>query len=141
MRRDAILLPLLLSLSVAALSCDEDLSGPAPGEEFTLRQDESVYLEAVDAFVLFLGVAEDSRCPARAECVWAGDAAVVLERSSPSRSAALDTLHTNLEAGRTAVILGSWELALVRLDPYPEVPGRIPPEEYRATLALYGRLD
>ena len=55
--------------------------------------------------------------------------------------AAEDTLHTNLDSGPGAVVIASYELTLLQLDPYPETPGGIASDDYRATLALHERLE
>jgi len=122
-------------------ACDDDPTGPNPGESFTLAVGERVTLEAVHTTVRFLAVAEDSRCPSRAQCGWAGDGAVVLEIAPDAGDAAEDTLHTNPESGAGAVELAGYELTLLRLDPYPEIPGDIAPNAYRATLSLDERLE
>ena len=73
--------------------------------------------------------------------MWAGDGAVVFEISPSAADAAEDTLHTNSESGPRSTVLGRFELTLLQLDPYPDNPGAIAPEDYRATLALYERLE
>ena len=123
------------------VACDDDPTGPKPGESFTLEVGETATLDAVHTTVRFLAVAEDSRCPSQAQCVWAGDGAVVLEIAPAAGDAAEDTLHTNPESGPGAVELVGYELTLLRLDPYPEIPGDIAPNAYRATLALHERLE
>lgn len=128
-------------IASALAACDDDPAGPSPGESFTLAVGETATLEAVRTSVRFLVVSEDSRCPSRAQCVWAGDGAVVLEIAPAAGDAAEDTLHTNSESGAGAVELAGYELTLLRLDPYPEIPGDIPPDAYRATLALNERLE
>ena len=120
-------------------ACDDEPTGPNPGESFTLGVGERVTLDAVHTTVRFLAVAEDSRCPSQAQCVWAGDGAVVLEIASADGDAAEDTLHTNPESGPGALALAGYELTLLRLNPYPDTPGEIGPDEYTATLALYER--
>jgi hypothetical protein len=132
-----------IALCAAAITaaCDDQPTGPRPGESFVLAPGQRVTLDTVHTTVRFLTVAEDSRCPSRAQCVWAGDGAVVLEISPSAADAAEDTLHTNPESGPRAVVLGSYELTLLGLNPYPETPGEIAPADYRATLALYERLE
>jgi len=125
----------------ALVACDDEPTGPKPGEEFTLAVGEKATLEAVGATVRFVGVPADSRCPSQVECVWAGDGAVVLAIRPLVSGEAEDTLHTHPD-GKRAVALSRYELTLLQLDPYPEAAfGKIPPEDYRATLALYERLQ
>jgi len=123
------------------VACDDEPAGPKPGEAFTLAVGQRASLDAVHTSVRFLAVSEDSRCPSQVQCVWAGDGAVVLEIAPAEGDAAEDTLHTNPESGPGAVVLAGYELKLLRLDPYPDTPGEIAPEDYRATLALYQRLE
>ena len=130
-----------LIIAGALVACDDEPTGPKPGESFTLEVGEKATLDAVQTSVRFLAVAEDSRCPSQAQCVWAGDGAVVLEIAPATGDAAEHALHTNPESGPGAVALAGYELTLLRLDPYPEIPGDIAPGAYRATLALYEQLE
>lgn len=123
------------------VACDDEPTGPKPGEAFTLSAGQQVTLDTVHASVRFLQVSDDSRCPSRVQCVWAGDGAVVLEIAPAAGDAAEHTLHTNPESGARAVVLGRFELTLLQLDPYPETPGEIEFDDYRATVALYERLQ
>ncbi len=134
MKRGARLLAILVSLALL-FGCADDPTGLEAGEPFTLVPGERVTLESLGTHVRFLRVAEDSRCPLRAQCVWAGDGAVVFEIAPRDGEAMEYTLHTN--EGPKAVVLGSFELRLLKLNPHPEVPGEIAPEDYRATLVLY----
>lgn len=121
--------------------CDDQPAGPKAGESFVLAPGQRVTLDAVASSVRFLAVSDDSRCPSQVQCVWAGDGAIVLEIAPADGDAAEDTLHTNPESGPRSAVLGRYELTLLELDPYPETPGEIAPADYRATLALYERLE
>jgi len=131
----------VLSVAGGLVACDDEPTGPKPGESFTLAVGESATLDTVHASVRFLAVSEDSRCPLRAQCVWAGDGAVLLEIAPADGDAAEHTLHTNPESGPGSVVLARYELTLLALEPYPDTPGEIGPDDYRATLALYERLE
>ena len=106
----------------------------APGfdEAFTLRIGESVEIADTGVSITFADVLADSRCPTDVECVWAGDAAVVIEGRTPATEPLEEVLHTHLDpkTGR----LHSVELFLLQLEPYPQVTGPIPVEEYALTL-------
>jgi len=128
-------------LASILVACDEKPTGPEVDSEFTLVVGERATLDAIQASVRFLAVAEDSRCPSQAQCVWAGDGAVVLEIAPAGGDEAEETLHTNPESGPGAVALAGYELTLLRLDPYPVIPGDIESDAYRATLVLSERLD
>ncbi len=141
MNRLATLSCIAFGIAGALVACDGEPAGPKPGESFTLAVGETATLEAVRTAVRFLVVSEDSRCPSQAQCVWAGDGAVVLEIAPAGGDAAEHTLHTNPESGPGAMVLAGYELTLLGLDPYPETPGDIASDKYRATLALYERLE
>jgi len=141
MVRIATLSIVAFSVVATLVACDDEPVGPKPGESFSLAVGQRVTLDTVHTSVRFLTVSEDSRCPSQVQCVWAGDGAVVLEIASAEANAAEDTLHTNSESGPRSTVLGRFELTLLQLDPYPETPGAIAPEDYRATLALYERLE
>lgn len=141
MNRLATLSLVAFVLPTILVVCDEKPTGPEVGSEFTLEVGETATLDAAHTSVRFLAVAEDSRCPSRVQCVWAGDGAVVLEIAPTVGDAAEDTLHTNLDSGPGAVVIASYELTLLQLDPYPETPGGIASDDYRATLALHERLE
>ncbi len=110
-------------------------TGPQLGDEFQLQVGEHVVLRGIGAWVAFGGVSEDSRCASQAMCVWAGDAAVLVETAPyPDALEAhfkTDTLHTNLDP--KLLSFGSAELVLIRLEPYPETTGSIPADAYVAT--------
>jgi len=141
MNRLATLSWVVFGCAVTLVACVDEPAGPEPGESFVLAIGQRATLDAVHTSVRFLAVSEDSRCPSQVQCVWAGDGAVVLEIASTGSDAAGDTLHTNPESGPGAVALAGYELTLLGLDPYPETPGEIAPDDYRATLALYERLE
>jgi hypothetical protein len=130
-----------LGAAAGLVACDDEPAGPKPGDAFTLRLHERATLDAIHASVRFLEVSEDSRCPSRVQCVWAGNGAVVLQVAPAEADAKEDTLHTNPESGPSGVVLAGYELRLLQLNPYPDMPGDISPGDYRATLALYERLD
>jgi hypothetical protein len=128
----------LLSVGIA-WGCSSDPTGPEVGEAFALAPGESVTLELDGIGVRFIEVLEDSRCPLRVQCVWAGDAAVVIELAPQAGEATEHTLHTNM--GEKSIVLGQHELSLLELSPYPDEPRSISPEDYRATFVLQERLE
>lgn len=140
MRRSSRVLLAAVPAAALAFACAGDPTGPGVGEEFALEPGERVLLPT-EVYVRFLRVPQDSRCPIRAQCVWLGDAEVVLELAAVDGDAAQYILHTNEEAGARAVALGPRELTLLRLDPWPEIPAGVAREEYRAVLVLHERLQ
>lgn len=129
-------------LSVAAtlvlMACG---SGTQPnlGDEFSLGVGERAAIPALALSVRFVAVPDDSRCPSRAQCIWAGDAMVLLETAPLDGDAKTDTLHTNPAEGPDSLDWGTAVLRLIRLDPYPETPGTIAPDAYVTRLVADAR--
>jgi hypothetical protein len=117
----------------------EYAASPGLGEEFEIRVGEWVLIDAANLELRFLEVAEDSRCPDNPtiECVWIGDAAVVIETIFSNAEAQHDTLHTTLEP--RSVDVGPLALTLLALAPYPQDVTPIPAEDYVATLSIVER--
>lgn len=137
--------PVWLIVPVLALACDgavgpdpSDLAVTRPdiGEPFQLHVGERAEIEEVALDIRFLEVAADSRCPSNALilCVWAGDAAVVVETSPIGADARHHVLHTTLDPD--SVVLGSVRLTLRVLDPYPQDVTPIAREDYVATFVV-----
>lgn len=131
MRRTAMLLCLL-----AATACDEkspaNPSGPI-NQQFVLAPGGTAAIDAAGISVRFMGVLSDSRCPADAICVTAGDAVVRIEVIRPSAGRSQYDLH---EADKKPATHGDLRIALVQLEPYPLSARTIPQSEYRATLRV-----
>ena len=88
--------------------------------------------------ITFEGVAEDSRCPTGAQCVWAGDAAATFTLEKPPSAARHRTLHTNGRFERQTEV-GGFVVRLEAVKPYPKEGVAISPDDYRATLIVTRR--
>lgn len=73
---------------------------------------------------------EDSRCPARVQCIQAGDARVFL---SIERPIAIDTSFTVIE---NKIVIQSYTFELIDVSPYRETPGDIKQKDYRVTMVI-----
>ena len=98
------------------------------GREFALRPGESVTIQPTGLRVSFQGVVEDSRCPADAICVWAGDAVVAL-------SVGARDLQLRSSSAPESVV-GAYRVRLERVEPYVYRDKTIPPDAYRAILRV-----
>ncbi|HEY5849176.1 MAG TPA: hypothetical protein VIT62_00190 [Lysobacter sp.] len=81
-------------------------------EEFTLLPGGRAALPQ-QATLRYIGIDQDSRCPPKVTCVWAGDAMVKLAFEQAGRTADV-VLHA---ADPTPQALGPWTLTLLRLEP------------------------
>lgn len=84
--------------------------------------------------VRFVSVIEDSRCPADANCVWAGNAKVRIQVKK-SRGG-WKTLELNSNLNPKTVTFEGYEIKLTALTPYPRSNIRINRNGYTATLVV-----
>jgi hypothetical protein len=107
----------------------------ALGEPFTLKVGGSAQIEAEALQIGFEDVSADSRCPRGEQCIREGDAAVrvwLQKAAGPREPLELRTAPKEKSAMRFL----SYEVRLVRLDPYPTSGRTIARGDYVATLEL-----
>jgi hypothetical protein len=88
-----------------------------------------------DLQIRFISVPEDSRCPADVECVWAGNAKIVLGASlkdSPDET----VLTLNSTVDPQEALYAGYRIRFVSLKPAPLSGRTINPAEYRVTLIV-----
>ncbi|MBE3072302.1 MAG: hypothetical protein IMZ67_04945, partial [Acidobacteria bacterium] len=95
---------------------------------------QTVTIAATSASVRFESVLEDSRCPADANCVWQGQAAVRLTVVASARQVSIE-LRSDPAAARTASVNGL-RFEWVQLDPYPFSSRPTQPGDYRLTIRV-----
>jgi hypothetical protein len=108
------------------------------GREFKLKAGRAVTLDGGALRVRFVRVPSDSRCPVDVECVWAGNAEVLLEAGgSRGRGQKSLRLNTNASPERPGEgRYGRYTLKLAGLTPQPRSNRKIGPVEYTATLLV-----
>ncbi len=84
--------------------------------------------------IRFVEVSEDSRCPERVACVWAGNARVKFEVTS--RGGATKTFEANTGVGPKGDQFDGWAIELVSLTPLPTTKGKPEPKRYTATFTV-----
>lgn len=104
------------------------------GQPFRLARGKTAGLEGRGMRIRFECVSEDSRCPTGVQCVWAGDARVVLRLSEAGRAAAVDTLRLTVEP--RAVTYGAYVIRLEALEPAPRQNAPPRADDYVATLVI-----
>ena len=135
----AAILPFLfiLTSALAPAAASEPARDAALDQEFEIRVGQWVTIEGERLRVTFSRVAEDSRCPEGVQCVWAGNAKVVLKLSKARRRASTMSLNTGTDPKQAAY--RGYEVKLVKLDPYPKEKRRIRKRDYVATLVVSRR--
>jgi hypothetical protein len=108
------------------------------GREFRIRVGRTVTFRGETLRLRFVRVPADSRCPEGVDCVWAGNAEVLVEVSAGgARGRRTLSLNTNAGQERPAEAkYRRYTVRLVGLSPYPKSARKIRPGEYVATLLV-----
>jgi hypothetical protein len=101
------------------------------GRAFDIKIGETIGVGELK--LTFQRVANDSRCPIDAVCVWAGDAEIAL-RIEQGGQAAVAALHTHLEPRQT--IWNGYTIQFVSLAPSLSASSPIDPSKYQAQLLV-----
>jgi hypothetical protein len=103
-----------------------------PGTAFSLPLGQTAALRGNATRLKFNQVREDSRCPANAMCVWAGDAKIELGISRDG--GAVETKVMSITPPNNELVTGNLHIRFVGLAPYP---GTFPENEPRANVAQF----
>lgn len=131
---------LALLPALVLVSCGEGDSNnlPASGElgrEYLIGFGETIRVDALS--LEFTTLAEESRCPASATCVWEGNARILLTLTR-GRSTSVVELNTSHRFPSVAVFEGYF-VELRNLDPYPATFAVPLPQNYTATVFVDGQ--
>jgi hypothetical protein len=88
--------------------------------------------------IKFVAVAEDSRCPKGVNCIWAGNARVVLEVGKTGGTPSKLELNTNPREGADTAggASGQYLIKLVEVAPYPVANQTDKPRSHTVTLVV-----
>lgn len=131
----------LLFVSVEAFGVTRRAAAPESarvGREFTIKVGRTLTLKGETLRLRFVKVAADSRCPKNVDCVWAGNAEVLIEvGNGGAMSRRTLSLNTNAGQGRAGeATYGRYTVKLVSLSPYPSNTRKIRQNQYVATLLV-----
>ena len=128
---------LLTSFSMLLGGCGSDEGGPDPvstslplGQEYMVGFGETIHV--ADLSLEFTTLAEESRCPASANCVWQGNARILVTAMSKRAMAVLE-LNINPQFPVRAVF-DKYVIELRAVDPYPMTTALPHVQDYVATL-------
>lgn len=102
--------------------------------QFDLMAYQEAVVEGTSLRIRFNTVSNESRCPSDVQCVWAGNAIVILSLTSSGNQSGSATLNTTLDPKFTDY--AGYRIALVGLKPYPRSGSKIPTADYVATLEV-----
>ena len=150
--------PLLCAL--LALGCASSAAQPAPeptapaeptsdptaqtvpptvslGQAFELAIGGAVVIAETGTQIMFSAVQEDSRCPARVNCIWAGRVSIAVEAQAPAADVESFTLATCCDSDAHEHAYASQRINLLGVTPAPGPPGQpIDEQDYRAKLVV-----
>jgi hypothetical protein len=134
MRRLAVTVTVLALAGCSSPSTPSD--GVPLGQPFTLQPGQAATVADTTLSLVFQQVTDDSRCPADATCVWAGEAVVELEADEgPGGPRALQLSTTAAEKA-----VGDYTVRLTEVQPYPFASKPpIQAKDYRVTLVVQRR--
>jgi len=107
----------------------------ADGEPFHLKVGDSAKIEGADLRIGFEDVPSDSRCPRNVQCVWAGEATVVLSVRSGSEEKTEVTLKVPPGGGATRTYR-DLTIRIVGLEPQTESGKRMARDDYVVEIAV-----
>jgi hypothetical protein len=135
---------LVATAALAAVACareatQPDQSAAAPqqaqvGDTIRLRPGGMARIGTSDVVVAFRLVEQDSRCPIDVQCVWAGDAAVLIDLTKDRRTWTPASLHSFLEP--KAIEFGGYGFRLVEVTPSRVSTRPTRPEDYVIALEV-----
>jgi tetratricopeptide (TPR) repeat protein len=107
------------------------------GQPFTIATAQAAHLVEGRFILFFQTILEDSRCPSRVSCAWAGQARILVGIQPQGQAAKLVEMNTNPPLRLDAFVYAGYEIRLLGLDPYPEeIDQQIPMESYQATFVI-----
>ena len=129
------LLALAAALTCGACGSDDGSGSPArpqsvQGQEYVLGFGETIRIGALS--LEFTTLAEDSRCPLNAACVWEGNARILVTATEGTETAVL-ALNTAAHLYPSSGTFAGYRIELRALAPYPPWSNQ-PVETYEATL-------
>jgi hypothetical protein len=108
------------------------------GVPFQLAVNETVHVAGSSLSVTFFNVTEDSRCPADAVCIWAGQVTVMVGVRENSTDLGRFNLTLGDNASAALQNVSSYSIRLTEVQPYPLASQPTSPSDYIATLVVSG---
>lgn len=130
-----ITLTLLLLLTLAGGAQQPNAGTKAPlGEEFRIKIGKEATIKKLR--IKFITVNSESRCPTGVQCIWAGNAAIVVEVTRKNKKPMQATLNTNTAAGPNEFKYKGNKIRLIALNPYPKIDQQPNEKDYEAILIV-----
>ena len=104
---------------------------------FSLKVNQRGVLEADGLTLEFARILEDSRCPSQVNCVWSGQARLLIYVWLTGQEPTAFELNTLPSSNQTVISYDAYQIELLSLDPYPETPEQdIRLEDYQTMVVV-----
>jgi hypothetical protein len=135
---------LIVTLSTLCMAGCAGSGGPSTptnvglGDSFQLAPGQVAVVGDTGLTLTFERVASDSRCAVDVQCIWEGDAVVVVTAARAGQESGRLELHTTSSGagGARELRFGEFLVALSGLSPQPHSRNPIEARDYRATLRV-----
>ena len=127
----------LIALAALLAACGQDTTGIKLGDNVDVKYGSTLVVSGDTTSVRFTDVTADSRCPTGAQCVWAGEATVLLTVGGAQQV----PLTLGADASKATAIVRMVQVTLVALRPAPAVNAPIAKGDYVATLRFGSAKD
>jgi hypothetical protein len=128
-----------LILSAFALACKTDSAAgpedPAVDKPFDVKVAETAVLPDEDLHIVFQEVRNDSRCAIGVQCIWEGDAEIVLQVQAAREEREEVRVHTSGRFGTSATYRG-YSIQVQELAPPNKASLPTDPKSYVVTLVV-----
>ncbi len=109
------------------------------GQPVTLAIGQTIPIQGQDAALTFSRVITDSRCPRGVLCKWAGLITVEARLDHDGQNETAQLIIGAITDAKKQV--GPYTIELIGVEPYPQHPNPINPDDYRARFQVENRRD
>jgi hypothetical protein len=134
-RKNLGIIPIVAGIFILSFFLTGCQSTISQGEEISLRIGQSVSIEGEDLHITFAGVSGDSRCPADAICIWAGEVTCRVEIEQDERTSFLNFVYPG-STDTYSQLLYKEHTYNFKVQPYPYSDKPIADSEYRLILTV-----
>lgn len=99
------------------------------------------YTKKYDTYFIVSDITNDSRCPKGATCVHAGNATVEIMVINEGKETSFLSIYPSDKSRIVRSNLGSFDLVIEELQPYPVLDKKIKKEEYRLKFRLAEKIE
>ncbi|MEK6300482.1 MAG: hypothetical protein AABO41_07140 [Acidobacteriota bacterium] len=125
---------LLLTILAGSAQDARTKEKPALDKEFKIKIGQQVTIKNLT--IKFSALQNESRCPTGVQCIWEGNAAIVIEVSKKNQKSVQATLNTNTAIQPNQLSYKGFKVGLFALSPHPRINQTNDEKDYEATLIV-----